>query len=179
MTEYSQNGLTVVEGELEGIDEELTNNLEIIAPSPVRVSLMEQMPGENGEITLMPVTHTIRTYVPMSIFLEMLRNRQTVFKQIRRRKLEILRSPENDGSPEVKEILAEEMKEVEQELLYGWIIDQILAVWKLTEKDMTFERLAGGLQHKQGEELFSRFFGSLIKSRQARDKLGQGIYRQG
>lgn len=175
----SQNGLTVVEGELEGIDEELTNNLLIVAPEPVKVTFMEEGTGDAGEVVLKPTIKVIRSYVPMSIFHQMLISRQKVMKEIRKRKLEIWRSPENDGSPEVKEILAEEVKEVEQEIMYGWIVEQILSVWKLTDKEMTFERLEGGLQHSQGEELFNRFFASMIKSKRASDRLRQANYERG
>jgi len=94
-----------------------------------------------------------------------------VLKEVRKKKLEILRSPDNDGSDEVKEILMEEAKEVEQSIMMDWLTRQVLNVWKLTEKDMTPERFERGLVFEQIQGLFNRFFGDLMQSKRNRDKL--------
>jgi len=165
------NGAYIVEGNIESslelaTEDQLTANLEIVAPEPARVTFMEE---ENGE--LVSRLAVIRTYVPIFLFHEMLRDRQRVLKEVRKKKLEILRSPDNDGSDEVKEILMEEAKEVEQSIMMDWLTRQVLNVWKLTEKDMTPERFERGLVFEQIQGLFNRFFGDLMQSKRNRDKL--------
>jgi len=164
------NHVAVVEGSVEyALDDQLEANLEIVAPTPIRVTFMEE--SEDGG--LKPRTALIRTYVAMYDFHGMLRSRQKVLKEVRRKKLEILRSPDNDGTDEVKEMLTEEAKEIEQDIMTEWLEHQVLSVWQRTEKDMVYDRFVRGLQFEQIEGLFNRFFGGLIKSKRAKDKLRQ------
>lgn len=167
---HASKGTAVVEGSIEyAMDDQLEANLEIVAPAPVRVTFMEE--GPDGEEQ--PRLAEIRTYVPVFIFNEMLRDRQRVLKDVRRKKLAITRSEENDGTPEVIEMLQEEAKELEQAIMGEWVQEQVLKVWKRTEKNMTFEKFTHGLQLDQVQELFTRFFGGLMRSKQAKDKLRQ------
>jgi hypothetical protein len=167
---YTSNNTAVVEGSIEyAMEDQLTANLEIAVPLPIRVTFMEE--GPNGEEQ--PRIAEIRTYVPMFVFHEMLRDRQRILKEVRRKKIEILRSEGNDGTPEIKEMLAEEAKELEQEMMTEWLENQVLNVWKRTEKDMTYDRLVRGVDFDQMQGLFNRFFAGLIKSKQAREKLKQ------
>jgi hypothetical protein len=162
------NHTAIVEGSIEyALEDQLTANLEIVAPPPAKVTFMEE--GPNGEDV--PRIADIKTYVPMYLFHEMLRDRQRILKEVRKKKLEILKSPDNDGTDEVKEILMEEIKEVEQEIQTGWLERQVLNIWKRTEHDMTYERLVRGLNFEQIQGLFNLFFAGLIKSKQAKDKL--------
>jgi len=166
---YTSN-TAIVEGSIEyALDDQLTANLEIVAPAPIRVTFMEE--GPNGEDV--PRTAEIRTYVPMFVFHEMLRDRQRILKEVRRKKIEILRSPDNDGTPEIKAMFEEEAKELEQDMMTEWLELQVLSVWRRTEKDMTYDRLVRGLDFEQMQGLFNRFFAGLIRSKQARDKLKQ------
>jgi hypothetical protein len=172
------NGAYTVEGSIENslelaTEDQLTTNLEIVAPEPVRVTFMEEQKDEHGEPQLVPRIALIRTYVPIFAFHEMLRDRQKLLKEVRRKKLEILRSPDNDGTEEIKEILMEEAKEVEQSIMMDWLTRQVLNVWKLTEKDMTIERFELGVEFEQVEVLFNRFFGGLMRSKRYKDKLRQ------
>lgn len=170
------NGTYTVEGSIEqslelATEDQLTANLEIVAPEPCRVTFMEEETNEAGEVKLVSRLAIIRTYVPIFLFHEMLRDRQRVLKEVRKKKLEILRSEDNDGTDEVKEILAEEAKEVEQSTMIDWLTRQVLNVWKLTEKNMTPQRFERGLTFEQIQGLFSRFFGDLMQSKRSRDKL--------
>jgi molecular chaperone DnaK (HSP70) len=160
-----QNGTATIEGSLEMLpldDEELERNLKVIAPLPVEVTFFD---GDAER------TAKIKTRVPMSVFHEMLGTRQKVRKEVRRQKLAILRSTENDGTEEVTEMLKEEAKEVEQEIMTRWLVEQVLAVWRRTEPDMTFEQLENGLEFEQVEALFSRFFGGLMRQKRFKDRL--------
>jgi hypothetical protein len=169
---YNTNGTAVVEveGSVEyAMEEQLTANLEIVAPAPARVTFMEE--GPDGEEQ--PRVAEIRTYVPVFVFNEMLRDRQRILKDIRRKKLAILRSEENDGTDEVKEMLEVEAKELEQSVMGEWVQEQVFKVWKRTEKDMSLKRFQCGLDFEQIQGLFTRFFGGLMRSKQAKDKLRQ------
>jgi hypothetical protein len=159
-----------VEGSVEyALDDQLESNLEIVAPTPARVTFMEEDADGND----VPRIAEIKTYVPVFIFNEMLRDRQRMIKDVRRKKLAILRSEENDGSPEVKEMLQEEAKELEQSMMGEWVQEQVFKVWKRTEKNMTLDAFQRGLNFEQIQELFTRFFGGLMRSKQVKDKLRQ------
>lgn len=169
---YTSNSTAVVEieGSVEyALEDQLEANLEIVAPAPVKVTFMEE--GPDGED--IPRTAEIRTYVPVFIFNEMLRDRQRVIKDVRRKKLAIMRSEENDGTPEVVEMLQEEAKELEQSVMGEWVQGQVLRVWQRTEKNMTLEKFQRGLSFEQVQGLFTRFFAGLMQSKQAKDKLRQ------
>jgi hypothetical protein len=166
----NNHSTAVVEGSVEyALDDQLEANLEIVAPAPIRVTFMEE--GPDGDDV--PRLAEIKAYVPVHIFNEMLGSRQRMLKDVRRKKLEILRSPENDGTDEVKEMLQEEAKEAEQAVVNEWVQRQVLTCWQRTEKDMTFERFARGLTLDQIKGLFTRFFGDLTRSKQFKDKLRQ------
>lgn len=166
----SNTAIVEVEGSIEyALDDQLEANLEIVAPAPIRVSFMEE--GPNGE-DVQRIAE-IRTYVPVFIFNEMLRDRQRILKDVRRKKLAIMRSEENDGSPEVLEMLQEEAKELEQSIMGEWVQGQVLRVWQRTEKEMTLDKFQRGLNFEQIQGLFTRFFAGLMRSKQAKDKLRQ------
>lgn len=169
---YTSNSTAVVEieGSVEyALEDQLEANLEIVAPAPIKVTFMEE--GPDGEDV--PRTAEIRTYVPVFIFNEMLRDRQRILKDVRRKKLAIMRSEENDGSPEVLEMLQEEAKELEQSIMGEWVQGQVLRVWQRTEKEMTLDKFQRGLNFEQIQGLFTRFFAGLMRSKQAKDKLRQ------
>lgn len=166
----SNTAIVEVEGSIEyALDDQLEANLEIVAPAPIRVSFMEE--GPNGE-DVQRIAE-IRTYVPVFIFNEMLRDRQRILKDVRRKKLAIMRSEENDGTPEVIEMLQEEAKELEQSIMGEWVQGQVLRVWQRTEKEMTLDKFQRGLNFEQIQGLFTRFFAGLMRSKQAKDKLRQ------
>jgi hypothetical protein len=168
---YTSNTAVVeVEGSVEyALEDQLEANLEIVAPAPVKVTFME----EDGDGNDVPRIAEIRTYVPVFIFNEMLRDRQRILKDVRRKKLAIMRSEENDGTPEVLEMLQEEAKELEQSIMGEWVQGQVLKVWQRTEKNMTLEKFQRGLNFEQIQGLFTRFFAGLMRSKQAKDKLRQ------
>lgn len=166
----SNTAIVEIEGSVEyALDDQLEANLEIVAPAPVKVTFMEE--DEDGNDV--PRIAEIRTYVPVFIFNEMLRDRQRILKDVRRKKLAIMRSEENDGTPEVIEMLQEETKELEQSVMGEWVQGQVLRVWQRTEKEMTLEKFQRGLSFEQVQGLFTRFFAGLMRSKQAKDKLRQ------
>ena len=62
-----------------------------------------------------------------------------------------------------KRIAAGEVEEPEEDPTMQWVTKQVLNVWRLTENDMTYERLERGLLFEQIYGLFSRFFGPTLR----------------
>jgi hypothetical protein len=62
-----------------------------------------------------------------------------------------------------KRIAAGEIEEPEEDPTMQWVTRQVLNVWRLTENDMTYERLERGLLFEQIYGLFSRFFGPTLR----------------
>jgi hypothetical protein len=60
-----------------------------------------------------------------------------------------------------------QMNAQNQEAMLGWMVDQVLAVWNLTEPEMTNEELSEGLDFQKVLGLFSAFFGDLLKGQEA------------
>ena len=116
-----------------------------VLPEPVRVSIVEFIPQKaegtdaNGDETIIRVPRsriaTINTYVPMKILHRMMASQGAQGAE----------SPEN------------------QQMMISWMIDQVLEVWRLTEPNMTAEKLAEGLSYQKVFGLFGRFFGDLLK----------------
>ena len=118
-------------------------------PQPVRVSLVDFQPYEAGKdlsgqpiIRNKPVIRTaeISTYVPMKIFHGLIASQE---------KLNRIRKAGAEGGAPSDEMLQ-------------WMSEQVLAVWKLTEPDMTLDRLTSGLDMFKIMGLFQHFFGSLL-----------------
>lgn len=182
MDQYtSDSELSMVDRQIaEVLEEQLSANLEIVAPSPVKVTIYDvALPqGHIGHQhvdaggNLLPHfelrTAVISTFVPMSVFNSMLLSRQRAMREARKQKIEILK--QSDGSPDMREMLQEEAKETEQTIMSKWLLEQVLTVWKRTEPDMTLDRLENGLTFKQVMGLFNRFFEDLIQSKLNRDR---------
>lgn len=54
-------------------------------------------------------------------------------------------------------------EEFTQDPMMAWVSEQVLAVWKLSEPDMTQERFNRGLNFQQINGLFTRFFGEQLR----------------
>ena len=132
-----------------------STNFEDVLPLPVKVSLMEYkevVVEEVGEKVVRRKPHIrvaeINTYVPMSIFHGMLAGQERI------RRLQALQQSVQDGN---KDAISSQ-----QELL-EWLSEQVLAVWQLTEPDMTLKRLTDGIDFKRMLGLFGCFFGNQLK----------------
>ena len=84
----------------------------------------------------------IENYVPMSIFNKMMATRAKVMRQ----RQEYLANPTDEQSDPI----------------IRWMMEQVLAVWKLTEEDMDMDRLESGLEFNKFSRLFTLFFGHLL-----------------
>lgn len=138
--------------------EELIKNLmetptvfDDMIPEPIRVSLVEFISYEvdvEGVIVTRrkPIIRVaeINTYVPLIILNKMMASQEKL------KKLQALRAKQGDSD-----------SELQQETMQ-WMTEQVTEVWKLTEPDMTVQKLAEGLDFKKILGLFNRFFGSLL-----------------
>jgi hypothetical protein len=134
-----------------------------VLPQPIEVVLVEYITYEAGKRAdgspiirrkLSQRTTMIESYVPMKVFHGMMAS-QGKIKQFQKA---------TSGKAEVN---AEDQKE-----MLDWMSKQVLAVWKLTEPDMTEERLSEGLDFQKVLGLFQSFFGDRLK------QLGQQLKTQ-
>lgn len=129
---------------------ESSTNFDEVLPEPVMVRIVEFVEYEaelNGQKVYRrkPVQRVaeINTYVPLRVLHKMMASQEKI------RRIQAARANPNqiDGA-------------MQQEMI-DWITQQVLSVWKLTEPDMTAERLQEGLDLKKIMGLFSLFFGNL------------------
>ncbi len=85
----------------------------------------------------------IENYVPMSVFNKMMTTRSRALR---------LRGAFLASTTEV---------DIPDPII-TWMSEQVLAVWKQTEEDMTLERLESGLEFRKISRLFTLFFGHLL-----------------
>jgi hypothetical protein len=120
-----------------------------VLPEPIEVTLIEYEETEVGErkdgtpiIRRDPVARSafINTYVPMKVFHQMMASQE------RLRKAQAANPSDSD-----------------QQAMLGWMTQQVLAVWQLTEPDMDFDVLSEGLSFQKILGLFSAFFGNQLK----------------
>lgn len=91
-------------------------------------------------------------YVPMKIFNAMMAGREKALRSNKIRARAIDQGGDlNDDDPMVL-----------------WMLDCVLRVWKLTEPDMTLDRLQEGLDMKKTQALFYRFFGAALSLKKAK-----------
>lgn len=128
-----------------------------VLPVPIKVSFMDFVPYEAGKdlngkpiIRNKPVPRLaeISTYVPMKIFHGLLASQRKIAK---------IRNAATKADGEI------------DEETFNWMAEQVLSVWKLTEPDMTFDRLVSGLDPFKLMGLFALFFDNLLK------KMGQKL----
>lgn len=151
---------TVVEGSLTPVALQATTDkaqekaLNEVAPLPVDVQVREYVEAgatlPDGSTatrrTVVEATHTIESYVPARIFNRMVATQKKAY-QARQKWLDTVEPDERDASDDPALI---------------WQQQQIWNVWKLTEPDMTLERLQEGLDIVQVQGLFARFFTSYL-----------------
>jgi hypothetical protein len=89
----------------------------------------------------------IETYVPMSVFHKMMASQEKI-----RRFQAMNKGDKVQADPE------------SQKAMLDWMVGQCLEVWKLTEPDMTAEKLAEGIGFQNVMRLFACFFGDQLKS---------------
>jgi len=144
----------------EELDELDAVNLDEVAPPPVRVPIVEYvteplldgagqpLKGPDGKPRVRRRATrriaVIETFVPLDIYDRMLASRQRV---------EVLRRAKRDG-PDGDEANRQGL---------NWMAEQVLAVWELTEPDMTLDRLRRGLDLSLVPRLFRRFFNQELR----------------
>jgi hypothetical protein len=138
------------------LSDAMSVNLSQVIPPVVDVDVMEYVPDPEDPERFVLKTRTahINCYVPMRIFHQMLASRQKMLESLRQEEAGV-------GAGEG----------ANQSDMMAWMTEQVLQVWKLTERNMTLERLETGLTFDVIFGLFTRFFGDLIKRWQAKGKL--------
>lgn len=136
------------------VEESLAVNLDEVSAEPILVAVREliEYTDEHGQLRRRwQVRHAeLETFVPMRIFNRMVATRQKAIKERERF--------EKHGG-EVG---------TEEDPMVGWMVRQVLAVWQLTEPDMTYEALMDGLDFQKVNKLFTVFFADLMnKGRKA------------
>jgi hypothetical protein len=120
-----------------------------VLPEPIEVTIVEyeeiQVEVDKHRKPIMrrePVARTtwINTYVPMRVFHQMMASQERI------KRAQALNPDDSD-----------------QQAMIGWMTEQVLAVWRLTEPEMTLEALVDGLSFQKVLGLFSAFFGSQLK----------------
>jgi hypothetical protein len=129
-------------------EEAMAVNLDEVTESTVIVAIREYAddPAKPGRRTATVRHVELDAYVPMKIFNAMIAGRERVLKQNKLREQALASSGDvNEDDPNVV-----------------WMLDCVCRVWKLTEPDMTVERLAEGLDFKKVQALFYHFFGDAL-----------------
>lgn len=134
-----------------------TSQFDEVLPEPVRVSLVEYQEKPTGEVDEQgnPIvirvprvrTTLINTYVPMRVLHSMMASQEKM------KRMQGLQAQAASG----------QLSEENQQLMLEWMIAQVLAVWKLTEPNMTADKLTEGLSYQKVFGLFGLFFGDLLK----------------
>lgn len=134
-----------------------TTELEDVLPEPIRVSIVEFLEvnvGSEAEPIMrrraVPRTAEISTYVPMRVLHKMMASQERI-KQIQMMGAKSL--AKGDGP-----------REGGQQQMLEWMTNQVLDVWRLTEPDMSADRLMDGLSFQKMFALFRIFFGDLLKN---------------
>lgn len=123
-----------------------------VLPEPITVTWVEYVPFEvtledGRKVTRRkPVNRKseINTYVPVVILHKMMASQEKL------KKLQAIRAKN-----------AEIDSGMQQEMI-GWMHQQVLNVWQLTEPDMTLDKLSEGIDFKKTFGLFNCFFGNLL-----------------
>lgn len=134
--------------------------LDEVLPEPVLVTWVEFVEEEAKEEDGSPILDAegkpeiirkprlrkslISTYVPMKVFHKMISSQE---------KLQRLKVLKAQG----------QVSDTEREETMAWVISQVSEVWRLTEPNMTDEKLEEGLSFQKIFGLFSRFFGDLLR----------------
>jgi hypothetical protein len=133
------------------LDQFASVNLDEVVVEMIPVALREfkvidvpnEATGASIKRRVSTVRHTkIEAYVPMKIYNRVVAAREKMAKQY------------PQGIPE--SVMAE------------WMVDQIVSVWQQTEPDITADTLLDGLQPEQILGLFTRFFGSMVRTSRAK-----------
>jgi hypothetical protein len=123
-------------------------NLDEVSPEQIEVAFVEyaQVTSAEGQLLMRPNVRIAKIwdFVPMYLF------NRLIAAQRHAQRLK-------------NRIEAGDVEEPEEDPQIMWIIKQVLAVWQLTEEDMTLERLQKGLDFDRIYGLFVRFFGSQLR----------------
>ncbi|GAC1589116.1 MAG: hypothetical protein NVS4B1_33480 [Ktedonobacteraceae bacterium] len=153
----SQNHLDNKQASLDALLDQSTV-FDDVLPEPIRVSIVEFQERVSGQtldndgapvMIRVPVARIaiIGTYVPMKVLHKMMASQEKL------KRIQALTAQQAEGG----------MSQEGQGAMLGWMVDQVLEVWKLTEPFMTSEKLAEGLSYKKVFGLFGLFFGDLLK----------------
>lgn len=123
-------------------------NLDEVTTEVLRVGIRDyrEETMENGQKRRIPWPRIaeIENFVPMKVFNRMMASRNRVLKE---RQIYLSQGDRDDH----------------EDPMIGWMMSQVLAVWQLSEPDMTLERLERGLDFERVSALFTRFFARLLQ----------------
>jgi len=150
ITQLNGNTEVTVQQARTMLDQGLQINLNEVAPEAVEVSLREYVPvteqGADGQSRtrnkLVTTQHLIETSVPMKLFNRMVATQKRAQEQ---RRVWLAKTGAENQEPEDDPMLA-------------WQLQQVFVIWRLTEPEMTLDRLEMGLDIAQVQGLFARFF---------------------
>ena len=135
-----------------------TDVFDEVLPEPIRVSLIDFKNKDTGEkdedgnpiLVREPRARIayINTYVPMKVLHRMMSSQE---------KLRRMQGLAKAGASEEG-----------NQVMLTWMTEQVLEVWRLTEPNMTAEKLSEGLSYQKIFGLFGRFFGDLLKQLNAK-----------
>lgn len=145
----------------------VAQDLDEVAPEPVAVTLREYIERAETDADghsvmrrrLVVRRALIETFVPMQVFNRMMADRRIAL---------LLRAGATGASASalptaVAADAAAADDEPADDPMLDWMQRSVLRVWRLTEPDMTLDRLALGLSFQQMQGLFARFFGELLR----------------
>lgn len=126
-----------------------------VLPEPINITIVEFIDEAYEQDGIKrqrrrPVRRTalINTYVPMKILHSMMASQEKL------RRLQTLQKDVQEG----------QLSQGNQQAMIEWMTEQVLAVWRLTEPDMSADALANGLSFQKVFGLFKLFFGDLLAS---------------
>ncbi len=145
----------------------VAQDLDEVAPEPVAVTLREYIERAETDADghsvmrrrLVVRRALIETFVPMQVFNRMMADRRIAL---------LLRAGATGASASaLPTAVAADADAADDEPaddpMLDWMQRSVLRVWRLTEPDMTLDRLALGLSFQQMQGLFARFFGELLR----------------
>lgn len=156
MTQHQQNGTNPAN--LEGFNAlmQMETQFDDVLPEPIEVTLVDYMEQEVEEggvkrTRRRPILRKalINTYVPMKVLHKMMASQDKL------RQMQSLQKEAKGGAG---------LSQGNQQMMMEWMTSQVLAVWQLTEPDMTADKLSEGLSFQKVFGLFRVFFGDLLSS---------------
>ena len=164
------------------IEQAASVNLDEMSPEVLTVTFREFVPDKHHGYKVEVQHKEISTFVPMFLLNRMLANQKKAQKLRERFKAGIQAVVTETAEEEAEEFFADArpldfmaltdnmfMDTIRNsEPMLIWQAKEVLAVWQLTEPDMTLKRLLLGLDFEKLNGLFSRFFGAMLLQKKSK-----------